>query len=184
MNVKVDGESTSRAGGFPSDSLSRASRARSQMLTRTGPLTISWLIHLQTGTEEDGRVITASRVWSPALPLPSIFNTSLQFSNQCVGTTSKVLSASWGIHQLCMNIWAISTRRDPVEGQGLNSHIPKGCSVAQANTWPSAHTLECGCHYARWFPSLQPLLKGTQHPRVCWALRLVLIGDIVHSQVE
>lgn len=42
--------------------------------------------------------------------------------------------------------------------QGLEcctgKHLPERASI---------HTLECGCHYARGFPSSQPLLKGTLH---------------------
>lgn len=59
---------------------------------------------------------------------------------------------------------SLHVRHDPVaEGQGLNSHLSKGCTVAQANTCPSIHALVCGCHYAGWFPSRQQLLKGTLH---------------------
>lgn len=81
-----------------------------------------------------------------------------------------------------MNTWDISTGRDPVvEGQGLNAHL-RGCTVAQANTCPSTHTLECGCHYLRSFQACKHSLKEHSTQRVCWALCLALMGDIVHPQ--
>lgn len=120
---------------------------------------------------------------SLAPPLPGIFSTSLHFSSQCLGTTWKVITTRSGIHQLLMNIWDISTGRDPVvEGQGLNAHLPRGCTVAQANTCPSTHTLECRCHYLRSFQACKHSLKEHSTQRVCWALCLALMGDIVHPQ--
>lgn len=110
----------------------------------------------------------ACRPWLSLPQVSSILAHSFRFSvweptwegGQCkAGNPPTSHEHMW--HVLCCSP---HSRHNPVaEGQGLNSHLFKGCTFAQANTCPSIHTLVCGCHYARWFPSRQPLLKGTLH---------------------